>query len=330
MNHHPAQATSSLHPFLAELLTTLRNAQAFDPLARARAKANRLNQYLLEHRLSGCVVAVSGGVDSAVVLALVQLASTLPGSPLRRVTPVLLPVFTPGAATNQDTATARGQELCRGLGLTPVAIDLSAAHQTTQALVERATGHKAQGWASGQLVAYQRTPALYFVTSLLAEQCVPSVLVGTTNEDEGAYLGYFGKASDGMVDLQLISDCSKHQVHELAKALNVPASIVQAVPTGDMYDGRTDEEVFGAPYDFVELFLFFKKTPSLLHALSDAPPEALHQFEALSRELEALHGYNKHKYYGRSPAVHLDLQDVSFPGSWNYSVYQPAGSQGQA
>lgn len=329
MKHYPSQSATALHPFLQRMLETCRANEAFDAVTIADLKAERLNAYLAENGLKGCVVAVSGGIDSAVVLALVHRASKMQDSPIQRVVPVLLPVFTPGAATNQDTATARGQELCARLKLEPVSIDLSSAHQTTQALVEGAMGVTAQGWASGQLVAYQRTPALYFVTSLLAQQGTPSVLVGTTNEDEGAYLGYFGKASDGMVDLQLISDCSKHQVYQLGAILDVPSSIMNVTPTGDMYDGRVDEEVFGAPYDFVELFQYVKKKPFLREHLELAPVEALDQFSKLSQQLEQLHQYNRHKYFGRSPAVHLDVKPVAFSGSWNYSVYVPGAKDAQ-
>ena len=53
---------------------------------------------------------------------------------------------------------------------------------------------------------------------------------GTTNRDEGAYLGFFGKASDGMVDLQPISDLHKSEVRALATRLGVPAEIVEAAP----------------------------------------------------------------------------------------------------
>lgn len=323
MKHYPEKSTSSLTPALEQLLRTLRQSDGFDVKAYAHAKAQRLNEYLGLSRLKSCVVAVSGGVDSALVLALVALAQQLPQSPIERIVPVLLPVHTPGAATNQDEATARGLELCQALGLTPALIDLTTAHATAKALVDNAMCVQGQGWASGQLVAYQRTPALYYVTSLLAQQGQPGVLVGTTNEDEGAYLGYFGKASDGLVDLQLISDIPKSRVYEVARHLSVPDSILNAIPTGDMYDGRVDEEVFGAPYDFVELFQRFKKNPALMTSkllALDVWSQA--QFAELAQSLEALHRYNAHKYLGRSPAIHLDLWDVSFPGSWKYAVFQ--------
>jgi NAD+ synthase (glutamine-hydrolysing) len=140
--------------------------------------------------------------------------------------------------------------------------------------------------------------------------------LGTNNKDEGAYLGYFGKASDGMVDLQMISDIHKSEVYLLANDMNIPKEIINAVPSGDMYDARTDEQVFGAPYDFVELYLNCLET--VMPQMQDE--EACEQFDMLANNLENLHAYNGHKYLAASPAVHLDLEQYqySFNGSWKY------------
>ena len=328
MNHHPENDQAAITPALQTVLQELRSFDAFDASTTIRRKAEKLNRYLRASKLSSCVVAVSGGVDSALVLALVCHASRQAESPIQAIVPVLLPVFDKQAATNQDTATQRALELCRGQHVRPVVVDLTTAHQATKTLVDKALGVEGKGWASGQLVAYQRTPALYYITSLLSQQGRPGLVVGTTNEDEGAYLGFFGKASDGLVDIQLLSDLSKHRVYELARQLQVPDSILQATPTGDMYDGRVDEQVFGAPYDFVELFLRSKKTPRRVHAALDRLDEGdQERFALLNARLEELHAYNHHKYLGRSPAVHLDLFDVRFAGSWSYAVFEPENLQ---
>lgn len=322
MKFHPEQRDGGergLTPALRAVLEQLRAQDEFCPEAYAHEKARRLNAYLQAHRLSSCVVAVSGGIDSALVLSLVARARSLPGAALKRVVPVLLPVFDPHAATNQDVATERGRELCATLGLEPVVVDLTRAHATTKALVDEAAGFSGGDWAAGQLVAYQRTPALYYLTALLNEQGAPGILVGTTNYDEGAYLGYFGKASDGLVDLQLISELHKHRVFQVAAHLGVPQSILKAIPTGDMFDGRVDEEVFGASYDFVELFLRHKRVPERVNALLtnlDAASQA--RYASLAQVLEQMHRYNAHKYLGASVAIHLDLWDWSFEGSWRY------------
>lgn len=319
------QSDTALRPALRAALTSIRCKRVFDAGRYIDRKAELLIRYLRESGLSAVVVAVSGGIDSAVVAGIAARAQHLAPDVLRRVVAVLLPVTGTAGATGQAQATSRGVELCAQFGLEPTVIDLGEPHQHLCDRVESALNVQAQPWAQGQLVSYVRTPTLYYVTSLLSEAGTPAVLLGTTNRDEGAYLGYFGKASDGMVDVQVISDVHKSEVYALARELDVPASILKVAPTGDMYDARVDEEVFGAPYDFVEFFLACKADAKLAaDFMWGWDEEDCAQFAELSGRLENMHQYNGHKYLGMSPAVHLDLWDASVPGGWKYCVYDGA------
>ncbi len=178
-----------------------------------------------------------------------------------------------------------------------------------------------------------RTPANYYATSLATQLGQSAIVVGTTNRDEGAYLGYVGKASDGIADVQLISDLHKSEVRKIAVQLNVPKSILDAQPTGDMYDGRVDEEVFGTTYDFVELFLLLQ---SLSEEESEAyldtlTQEARKQFSTAATAIEKLHRYNSHKYKVGSPAYHLDVLESGVRGGWRTGatkvLRKPYGSE---
>lgn len=309
----------ALHPDLAGTLQALRRRRAFAVERCVEAKTALLNAYLTESGLQACVVGVSGGVDSAVALGLACLASAQPGSPIRKVVAALMPLFVSDGATNQDIALARGREVAERFGVQAITVDLSSGHGMVKSAVDEALGAAGGPWASGQLVSYLRTPALYYLASLLTQQGFPSVLLGTTNRDEGGYIGFFGKASDGMVDIQLISDLHKSEVYQVARRLGVPASVIDATPTGDVFDGRTDEEMIGASYDFIELYTLY------LALDSDAARSRLEgqwsedargQFEALRARLDALNGYNAHKYLGGSPAIHFDAYERAVPGGW--------------
>jgi len=312
------QTDRTLHDDLRSLLACVRAERGFDAGGYVAAKTDMINAYLAAHGLAGCVVGLSGGLDSAVALALVSGAASKPGSPIRRIIPVLLPVDDRVSATRQSEATRLGLECATALGLSAAVVDLGGTHRALKAAVDAAVGVTGEAWASGQLVAYARTPALYYTTSLCSQQGIPAVVVGTTNRDEGAYLGYVGKAADGMTDLQIISDLHKSEVRAVAQLTGVPSAILRATPSGDMYDGRVDEEVFGAPYDFVELYLGWLcatrgARQQMLRRLS-AP--ARQQFQELAQRLEHLHDYNAHKYLVGSPAVHLDLYPSAVPGGW--------------
>lgn len=318
MKVYNKQSDKVLCEELQERLKEYRLKRNFDADKYITNKCRYLNEYMKKCSLSGCVVAVSGGIDSAVVLAIVTKASQEKNSPIMKIIPMLLPVLDSVGVTNQACATNRGRELCQSLNLKPLVIDLSKINKIIREEVENAIGIEGQAWAIGQLAPYSRTPILYYATSLLNQEDYPSIICGTTNFDEGGYLGYVGKASDGMVDLQIISDLHKSEVYKVATKLKLPKSIIDVIPSGDMYDSRIDEEVFGASYDFVELYLYFLNMSKVEQKSfkENLSPKALKQFDFFAENLENLHRYNRHKYISKSPAIHLDLWNSEVRGGW--------------
>jgi hypothetical protein len=156
------------------------------------------------------------------------------------------------------------------------------------------------------------------MSALLTSSGDPAIVCGTTNRDEGAYLGFFGKASDGMVDLQILSDLHKSEVYALGALLGVPPVVMNAEPTGDVYDGKTHLEMIGAPYDFVELYtsLLAYSENERCEALSALSGGARAQYDAWGERMEAMHRYNLHKYASGNPSVHLSILPRAVPGGW--------------
>lgn len=299
----------------------LRSDKAFNAEEYVDKKTDYLNKYMKKCGLNACVVAISGGIDSAIVLGLVVKASKKHGSPIKKIVPIMLPALENVGVTNQSEADNRGKELCMSLGVEGYSVDINPAVNKVRESLESQLGMETDEWAIGQLCPYTRTPFLYYTTSLLVVGGFKPILVGTTNRDEGAYLGYIGKASDGMVDVQLISDIHKSEVYSVARELNIVSSILNVTPAGDMYDDRCDTDVFGAPYDFVELFLDYLNKARIQQAYfhHGLDKESNEQFNLLAENLDNLHKYNRHKYIAHSPAVHLDLWDCSCPDGWiNY------------
>jgi NAD+ synthetase len=72
---------------------------------------------------------------------------------------------------------------------------------------------------------------------------------GTGNEDEDRILRFYQKGGDGEVDSNPIAILSKGEVYQLAIALGVPRSIVEARPSPDLWgvgDQHNDEDEIGA------------------------------------------------------------------------------------
>lgn len=295
-NHH-----SSVHPELLNELASYRYWRNFKADEYIEQKTALLNRYMSQCHLDTAVVAISGGIDSALVLALVNEASKREDSPIKKIVPVAMPLYD-GVLTNQEDATARARELCDVLCLDLTTVPINGLVSAYIATAETAN-YQTTPWATGQMGAYARTSFLYYLNSLLNEQGYKPILVGTTNMDEGCYLGYVGKASDGLVDVQLITDIHKSEVYACSQLLGIPESIMTVIPNGDMYDGRVDTEVFGAPYDIVELYLAERQHKITVNVSDDAQAE----YDEYKSALDKLHRYNRHKYFALSPAVHLDL-----------------------
>lgn len=319
---------NSAHPpltsTLQKALSGFRDSRGFDPDEYIQQKVNLLQKYTDEYNLTACVVAVSGGIDSAIVAA---LAARLKGV---EVVPVLLPATNHEGVTGQDSATSRGINLCNDLHLTPVVIDVAETARVLGGAVfaqlnNSGNDYTESAWGTGQLVPYVRTPALYYVTTLLTDNGKKAFIGGTTNYSEGSYLGYIGKASDAMVDVQFISDIYKSEVYAVAKSLGIRQEIIDVVPTGDMFDATSDENVFGASYDFVELYLETltwpeSKISQWVKLLDDESREYFIQYRA---KLDAMHKYNKHKYLAGSPAVHLDINSPqTYEKFWKKTTWE--------
>ena len=297
-----------------QLLERYREWCSFNPEEYVEAKTLRLAEYCDMYRMDSLTVLVSGGVDSAVVAALCDYYARKHGKKLHLVT---IPETDNRGVTRQEETTQLAEELAGvlGVGLTVLPLDSIVAEGA------RLCG-LGSAWAVGQTVSYFRTALAYsYITSLWAAG-ERALLAGTTNLDEGAYIGYVGKASDGMVDLQLISDLHKSEVYMVAEYLGVPTNITSSIPQGDMYHGAVDEQIFGCTYDAIELFYAVKA--------GFAPePETIHWLKIVEN-IEDLHTYNKHKYLGCSPAVHLDVKPrvCKLDGGWSYNVWEPSHELG--
>lgn len=299
-----------------DLLRALRQGRGFVATDVLDAKVGCINQWWRCQHLDAAVLGLSGGIDSAVVLMLLHRASQTPGSPIRRLVAIAAPITAVGA-TGQSESVERARLVAAHVGIELWECPLAEPQAGMVDALRSGSNVAPNAWVQGQMLSVLRTPLFYGAAALLQQQGFRSVVVGTTNRDEGAYLGFFGKASDAMVDVQPIGDLHKQEVRALAALLEVPSEIVDAEPDGNVWDGRTDAEMIGASYDQVELVLRLREMgvdPSeVARRLADG---AAGDLPGAIAAIELLHDHNRHKFQVGSPAVFLDVLPRAVPGGW--------------
>jgi len=305
------------YPTLIHKLNSLRAERAFVTVDYLQKKTTALFSFFEKSGINAVVIGLSGGVDSALVAALMTHVAALPSSSLQRVSAVIAPIF--GAGTSQQAeATTRALAQC-GLLLAQSArfefqvCDLSESYR---ALLAAHPFREANAWAEGQMASVLRTPLFYYQVAILQQQGYRSLLLGTTNRDEGAYIGFFGKASDAMVDLQPIADLHKSEVLHVAKYLNVLPEILQATPRGDVWDDRNDEQMIGASYWFLELYQLLLCSGEETTFEANLPADEQLFYGQCKANIETLHRMNNHKYQVGNPAHFLDVMDRKVPKGW--------------
>jgi NAD+ synthase len=196
----------------------------------------------------GFVFGLSGGIDSAVVARLCQQAS--PGAVLG----VLMPCHSdPGDEADAGLLAER-------FGLETLRIDLGPPFDSLAATLRAAAaGRLAAGDPPpddprSRLALANVKPRLRMTTLYALANGLNYLVVGTGNRSELA-IGYFTKYGDGGADLLPLGRLLKREVRALARALDVPAPIVDKPPSAGLWLGQTDEAEMGFSYEDLETYL---------------------------------------------------------------------------
>src|SRR5438067_6013372 len=198
----------------------------------------------------GFVVGLSGGIDSAVVVRLAQLAA--PGA----VVGMILPCHS-DPDDERDAARIASQ-----FSVPTARVDLASAYDTLASDAEqavqklpaqmRATGPVDE--LRGRVPLANMKPRLRMSTLYFFANTLNYLVAGTGNKLELS-IGYFTKYGDGGVDVLPLANLVKSDVRALARELNVPQAIIDRTPTAGLWLGQTDESEMGFTYDELERYL---------------------------------------------------------------------------
>lgn len=102
----------------------------------------------------------------------------------------------------------------------------------------------------GNIMARERMIVLYD-----RSEAFRGLVVGTSNKTE-ILLGYSTLWGDMASAVNPLGDLYKTQIRQLARAMGVPAPIVNKAPSADLWIGQTDENELGFTYEEVDKLLF--------------------------------------------------------------------------
>jgi NAD+ synthase len=219
---------------------------------RAQDIADWIREKVTEAGARGVVVGLSGGIDSAVVARLAQMA--MPDH--------VVGVMMPCHSDPRDEQDAR--LLAEHFNIAAIRVDLAPAYDRLVADLKTAVSQlppdQRPAPISDETDVKARVPianvkprlrmnTLYFIANSLNY-----LVAGTGNRSE-LTIGYFTKYGDGGVDILPIGKMLKSEVRAVARELGVPEPIIEKAPSAGLWLGQTDETEMGFTYAELEKYL---------------------------------------------------------------------------
>jgi NAD+ synthase (glutamine-hydrolysing) len=247
-------------PAFEESLTTLDVAEAdggFDlgpatlaPLPAGeesvwRALVLGVRDYVDKHRFEGVVIGLSGGVDSALVLA---IACDALGRD--RVQAVMMPSRFTSSMSEQDAAA-----MARGLGVKYSVIPIEGMYQATLAALEREFRGRAPDATEENIQARCRGMLLMAISNKTGRMVLTT---GNKSEMAVGYATLYGDMAGGYAP---IKDCSKTLVWRLARWRNghpgppvIPERTIERPPSAELRENQLDTDSL-PPYGVLDPIL---------------------------------------------------------------------------
>ena len=207
-------------------------------LKKAQYISNWIKKYteMMPSKAQSLVIGVSGGIDSSV-------SSTL--SAMTGLKTIVLSMPIKQKSSQHDLSLKHQEWLIKNFNnVEAQTINLDRLFEIFENTLSKYDSEL--GLANSR--ARLRMTTLYQVAS-----ANKGIVVGTGNKVEDFGVGFYTKYGDGGVDISPIADCSKTEVWEMGKELNILKEIIEAAPTDGLWDdGRTDEGQLGLKYEELE------------------------------------------------------------------------------
>ena len=218
---------------------------------------NFLKNYLNRSKAKGYTLGLSGGVDSALTLALLLKATKK-----ENIHVVIMPI----ESNPLDQKLAIKQ--CKKFNIKYDLIDLTSSYRKLKKDISNI--HPLNKLSESNIKVRLRMVTLYAIA-----QKENSLVVGTDNLDE-RYVGYFTKFGDGAADILPISKLTKGEVYEASKMMGVIKEIINRAPSAGLFLNQKDEDDLNVKYRELDKYLLNQKVSkkdaeriSYLHKISE-------------------------------------------------------------
>ncbi len=195
-----------------------------------------IQQTFQENNKQKVIVAVSGGIDSALSLTLVTKALGA-----QNIIPVMLPYG--------DQDLSDGEAVLKFNQIPQENWQVIDIKPTVDTAAQAAKIEMNDKVRLGNIMARTRMMIIYD----LAKKN-DALVCGTENKSE-KYLGYFTRFGDEASDIEPIVHLYKTQVRQLSEFLDLPTQIQTKQPTADLWEGQTDEQELGFSYEIADRVL---------------------------------------------------------------------------
>jgi len=183
----------------------------------------------------GVVLGMSGGIDSAVVAALVKKA--FPDNSFC----VTMPCY------SHPIDEEHARLVADAIGMEMKTVVLNDAFDSMKKLV--GASENDPKLAIANIKSRLRMITLYYYAGL------NNYLVAGTGNRSELTIGYFTKYGDGGTDMLPLASFVKKEVRELARYLEIPEIVITKPPTAGLWENQTDETEMGMSYEDLDNYI---------------------------------------------------------------------------
>lgn len=230
-----------------------------------------LKTFLAKLNKDGAVIGISGGIDSATTLKLLEKCL-----PKEQILPLILP-----DRDSNPRCIRLAEKLCREykykkISITSILQKLGVYREFSnyffipRRIKEKYVRKKHEHYGKYLYLRYLRDEVNDELRKALAYIRIKNrtrmtimyyyaeinnyAVIGTVNKTE-YLLGLFVPFGDGVADIMPLIHIYKSDIYDIAQALGVPNKIVTQIPSPDLIPGLTDEMILGMNYEKIDEIL---------------------------------------------------------------------------